>query len=148
LDLGYLIRHTIRSRAVPTEEIIGRYFSRSMPDVARNDVARILTGSGRVDRALSRRLVRGGFPAARNWRVACRTLRAVAHGIHNGLGESAAADAVGLQVKALSRACGHHFGAPWRDLVRVGVWEGVAELFLRAHRRAPGTTGRVRTMSG
>ncbi|MDZ4259456.1 MAG: hypothetical protein U0974_00245 [Gemmatimonadales bacterium] len=146
MELGSLIRRTIRLRSVPTEEQIVRHVVRRVPESARMDVARAL--SGKADRALSRRLVRRCLPAARDWRVACRTLRAVAHGIRDGLGESAAADAAGLQVKAVSRACGHHFGAPWRDLVRVGVWEGVAELFLRAHRRAVGTTGRVRTMSG
>lgn len=150
-DVGFLIRRTIRSRVVPTGEEICRYFGRSVPESARSDVVRVLTwacGPGGTDRALSRRLVRNGLPAARNWRVASRTIQAVAHGILDGRGEGAAADNVGLQVKALSRACGRQFGAPWRDLVAVGVWEGVAELFLRAHQRAPGTTGRVRTMSG
>lgn len=146
MDIGYLIRYAIRSRAVPTEEKISRYFGRSMQSSSSKDVEMALTG--KADRALSRRLVRGGLPAARDWRVACRTLQAVAHGIRDGRGEWAAAEAVGLQVKALSRACGHHFGVPWRYLVRVGVWEGVAELFLRAHRRGPGTTGHIRTMSG
>ena len=129
-------RSLIRSRPAPDSTDMAAYL------IARHSVhfgalyAAVIRGERRTA-ALRQALREAGQWTPHDLVALDLGVRLIAKATALGWTEAQAAHAGGMDVKTVSALCARYFGRSWRQLVGLGVWEGVVELALRRRESGP-----------